>query len=147
VSGGFGFAARVWDAERGQEIAVLKDHFEPVMSAVLSPDGKRVVTASLENTALRIFRHQFDLPKCQVHRGNAAKDLNGHFGDLLVYFLHLAPKTSERTIDDPYDLAFAHLMMLSHTTIRFSYRLRMPVPGKQLRSNLPPSIGILGEAC
>ena len=46
------------------------------------------------------FWHQFDLPKCQVHRGNAAKYLNGHFGGLFVYFLHFAPKTRERALDD-----------------------------------------------
>lgn len=40
------------------------------------------------------FWHQFDLPKCQVHRGYTAKYLNGHFGGLFVYFLHFAPKTS-----------------------------------------------------
>src|SRR5215471_17613617 len=66
--------------------------------------------------SVRISWHQFDLPKCQVHRGNAAIYLNGHFGGLFDYFLHFAPKTSERTIDDPYDLAFAHLPMFSHMT-------------------------------
>ena len=70
------------------------------------------------------------MPKCQVHRGNAAVCLNGHFGGLFVYFLHFALKTSKRTLDDPYDLAFAHLMMFSHTTIRFSYGLRLPGTGK-----------------
>jgi hypothetical protein len=81
-----------------------------------------------------ISLHQFDLPKCQVHRGNAAKCLNGHSGDLIVYFLHFAPKTSERTIDDPYDLTFAHLPMSSHTAILFSYGLRLPVPGKRVEA-------------
>lgn len=40
-------------------------------------------------------------------------------------------KTSQRTIDDPYDLAIARLMIPSHKTIRFSYgracRLRQAV--------------------
>jgi len=76
------------------------------------------------------LRNGFDLPKCQVHRGNAAKNLNGHFGGLFVYFLHFAAKTSERTIDDLYDLAFAHLLMFSHTTIRISYGLRLRGTGK-----------------
>jgi len=76
------------------------------------------------------FWHKLDLPKCQVNRGNAAKDLNGHFGGLFLYFLHFATKTSERTIDDPDDLAFAHLMMFSHTTIRLSCGLRLPGTGK-----------------
>src|SRR5262249_44825882 len=33
-------------------------------------------------------------------------------------------------IDDPYDLAFAHLLMFSHAIIRFSYGLRLPGTGK-----------------
>ena len=43
--------ARIWDAESGKEIAVLKGHTEPVWSAAFSGDGKRVVTASEDNTA------------------------------------------------------------------------------------------------
>src|SRR5262249_8364702 len=77
------------------------------------------------------FWHQLDLPKCQVYRGNAAKYLNGHFGGPFVCFLHFAPKTSKRTIDDPHELAFAHLMMFSHTTIRFSCGLRLPGTGER----------------
>jgi hypothetical protein len=61
--------------------------------------------------------HQFDLPKCQVYWGNAAVCLNVHPDGLFVYFLHLAPKTSKRTIDDLYDAAFESLLMFSHTTI------------------------------
>jgi len=77
-----------------------------------------------------IFWHQFDLPKCQVHCGNAAVCLNVNFDGLFVYFLHFAPKTSERTIDDLYDAAFEPLMMFSHTTIRFSYGPRGPGFGR-----------------
>jgi hypothetical protein len=72
------------------------------------------------------FWHEFDLPKCQVHWGGAAVCLNVHFDGLFVYFLHFAPKTSERTIDDLYDAAFKSLMMFAHTTIRFSYGPRGP---------------------
>jgi WD40 repeat protein len=39
----------------GKEIAVLKGHAGPVKSAAFSGDGKRVVTASSDNTA-RIWR-------------------------------------------------------------------------------------------
>jgi hypothetical protein len=77
-----------------------------------------------------VFWHQFDLPECQVHRGDAAKCLNVHFDGLFVYFLHFAPKTSKWTIDDLYDTAFEFLMMFSHTIIRFSYDLRLPGTGK-----------------
>ncbi|RTL68368.1 MAG: TIR domain-containing protein, partial [Hyphomicrobiales bacterium] len=43
--------ARVWDVERGSEIATLKGHEGPVQSAAFSPDGRRIVTASYDNTA------------------------------------------------------------------------------------------------
>ena len=43
--------ARIWDAESGKEIAVLKGHTDRVRSAAFSRDGKRVVTASEDNTA------------------------------------------------------------------------------------------------
>jgi hypothetical protein len=43
--------ARIWDAERGSEIASLKGHTGTVLSAAFSPDGKRVVTASIDRTA------------------------------------------------------------------------------------------------
>ena len=43
--------ARIWDAESGKEIAVLKGHAGRVISAAFSADGKRVVTASDDKTA------------------------------------------------------------------------------------------------
>src|SRR5215469_16260966 len=73
-----------------------------------------------------MFWHQFDLPKCQVNWGNAAVCLNVHFDGLIAYYLHFAPKTSKRTIDDLYDAAFESLVMFSHTTLRFSCGLRLP---------------------
>jgi WD40 repeat protein len=46
---------RVWDAEAIKTIAVLKGHSGPVRSAVFSPDGERILTASDDTTA-RIWR-------------------------------------------------------------------------------------------
>ena len=43
--------ARLWNAETGTEIAVLKAHEGTVWSVAFSPDGKRVVTASADETA------------------------------------------------------------------------------------------------
>jgi hypothetical protein len=43
--------ARVWEADGGREIAVLKGHTGPVSSATFSPDSNRMVTASFDNTA------------------------------------------------------------------------------------------------
>ena len=42
--------ARLWSAETGQELAVLR-HEDVVWHAAFSPDGKRVVTASWDQTA------------------------------------------------------------------------------------------------
>src|SRR5215469_5853164 len=70
-----------------------------------------------------MFWHQFDLPKCQVNWGNAAVCLNVHFDGLIAYFLHFAPKTSKRTIDDLYDAAFESLMMFSHLSWPPSYSM------------------------
>ena len=38
--------ARVWDAESGEEIALLKSHGAAVRTAAFSVDGKRVVAAT-----------------------------------------------------------------------------------------------------
>jgi len=43
--------ARLWDAATGKELVVLRGHKSKVVSAVFSPDGKRLVTASLDGTA------------------------------------------------------------------------------------------------
>jgi WD40 repeat protein len=40
----------VWDAATAKEIAVLRGHDREVTSAVFSPDGKRIVTASEDKT-------------------------------------------------------------------------------------------------
>ena len=51
VTASFDNTARLWDAETGKEIAVLKAHEGGVTAASFSPDGKRVVTASDDATA------------------------------------------------------------------------------------------------
>jgi TIR domain/WD domain, G-beta repeat len=43
--------ARIWDAARAKEIALLRGHDSDVYSAAFSPDGSRIVTASLDTTA------------------------------------------------------------------------------------------------
>jgi WD40 repeat protein len=43
--------ARIWDAKTGQEIAALRAHEHWVTSASFSPDGERIVTASMDHTA------------------------------------------------------------------------------------------------
>ncbi len=45
---------RLWDAEKGTQIALLPGHERQVWNVAFSPDGKRVLTASVDSTA-RIF--------------------------------------------------------------------------------------------
>ncbi|HEU4418892.1 MAG TPA: hypothetical protein VFT55_08125 [Planctomycetota bacterium] len=42
---------RVWDVTTGKETTILRGHEDCVRSASFSPDGTRVLTASLDNTA------------------------------------------------------------------------------------------------
>ena len=79
--------ARVWDAKVRKTIAVLVGHSEPVRSAVFSPEGERILTASDDGTARiwRIFpttqalvdRSQIAVPRCltREQRTNAFLDL------------------------------------------------------------------------
>ena len=45
---------KVWDAESGQEILTLKGHSGWVTSVSFSPDGKRIVSGS-EDQTLRVW--------------------------------------------------------------------------------------------
>ena len=51
VVGSWSVNATVWDAETGQEKAILKGHAREVQSVAWSPDGKRVLTGSWDSTA------------------------------------------------------------------------------------------------
>jgi len=44
-------AAKVWDANTGQELMTLKGHDGMVLSAAYSADGKRIVTGGRDNAA------------------------------------------------------------------------------------------------
>jgi WD40 repeat protein len=41
----------VWDADTGEELAVLEGHGDGVRDVAFSPDGTRIATASSDNTA------------------------------------------------------------------------------------------------
>ena len=43
--------AKLWDAARGRELLTFKGHSDQVLWAAFSPDGRRVVTGSLDGTA------------------------------------------------------------------------------------------------
>jgi len=67
-----GFSGMVWDAESGQQLHVLHWYEGVVQSAAFSPDGKRVVTASSDDTA-RIW---------DAESGQQLSVLRGHEGDV-----------------------------------------------------------------
>ena len=48
MTASFDRTAKVWDANTGQELTTLKGHEDRVMSAVYSPDGKRIATAGMD---------------------------------------------------------------------------------------------------
>jgi WD40 repeat protein len=60
--------AYVHDTATGKELLVLKGHEKPVLSAKFSPDGKKIVTASLDETA-RVW---------DAATGNLLHTLKGH---------------------------------------------------------------------
>ena len=47
----FDHTARIWDAAAGVQLAVLSGHGDGVWSAAWSPDGRRIVTTSADQTA------------------------------------------------------------------------------------------------
>ena len=61
--------ARLWDGERGTEIAMLKGHEGSVLCAVFSPDGTRILTCSQDKTA-RLWDAMHGTP-IHVFRGHS----------------------------------------------------------------------------
>jgi WD40 repeat protein len=43
--------AKIWDAQSGVLLFVLKDNNKTAASASFSPDGKKILTVSLDGTA------------------------------------------------------------------------------------------------
>jgi WD40 repeat protein len=72
-------SARVHDAQTGKELTDLRGHEKPVVSAAFSPDGKQVVTASVDETA-RIW---------EAESGKLVHVLKGHTG--AVVFAAFSP--------------------------------------------------------
>jgi hypothetical protein len=74
VTASWDSTARIWDADSGKEIALLKGHntgleLSNVLSPGFSPDGKRVVTAVEDSTA-RIW----DVTWATLVRGDALRE-------------------------------------------------------------------------
>ncbi|MCH7476381.1 MAG: protein kinase [Gemmatimonadetes bacterium] len=51
VTASFDATARLWSAETGEALAVLRGHEGPLLRAAFSPDGRQVLTASDDGTA------------------------------------------------------------------------------------------------
>ena len=68
ATGGEDGKAKLWDAESGQEIHLLKEHASGVASLAFSPDGSRIATGSWDRT-LKIW---------DVERGEEVLVLKGH---------------------------------------------------------------------
>jgi len=64
----------IWDVGRGQRIAMLRGHQKQVCMVCFSPDGKRIVTASLDGTS-RIY---------EVSSGKELSRFEGHAGVVLT---------------------------------------------------------------
>jgi WD40 repeat protein/tRNA A-37 threonylcarbamoyl transferase component Bud32 len=65
--------ARIWDTASGKELAVLKGHTAPVAFAEFHPDGKQIVTASLDRTT-RLWH---------ADTGKEIRVLKGHTGGVI----------------------------------------------------------------
>ena len=61
---------KIWDAQTGQETLTLKGHSNAVMSVSFSPDGKRIVSGSVDKT-LKVWDAQ---------TGQEMLTLKGHSG-------------------------------------------------------------------
>jgi WD40 repeat protein len=59
--------ARVWNADSGAVVAILKGHQGPVFSAEFSRDGRFVITASGDDSA-RIYRRERFAPLDELRR-------------------------------------------------------------------------------
>jgi hypothetical protein len=64
--------ARVWDAETGQQMALLKGHTTIVWHVAYSPDGKRILTSSDRTARVR-----------DAETGQEKASLKGHTGDIV----------------------------------------------------------------
>jgi WD40 repeat protein len=73
------YSAKIWDVSNGKVLHTLRGHTDKVNEASFSPDGKYVVTASLDSTA-RIW---------EVSSGKELQRLTGHIG--WVYMASFSP--------------------------------------------------------
>ncbi|MDT9313928.1 WD40 repeat domain-containing protein, partial [Limnospira sp. Paracas R14] len=64
----------LWDLEQGRELATLSGHSSGVLAVAIAPDGKRAVSASLDNT-LKLW---------DLEQGRELATLSGHSSGVLA---------------------------------------------------------------
>jgi WD40 repeat protein len=67
----------VWDVANGQELRALRGHAGPVSSVAFSPDGQRLVSASLDGT-LKVWDSELG-QEILTLRGHTARILSVAF--------------------------------------------------------------------
>ena len=79
------FSGHVWETNTGKELATLAGHKETINSAVFSPDGERVITASTDGTA-RIWEARTGQPGLELigHTGSVCNAMFSPNGELAV---------------------------------------------------------------
>jgi WD40 repeat protein len=102
--------ARVWDAATGKQVARLKGHKDRVVSAVFSPDGRRLLTASLDQTArlwdiaaqkeVASFQHASSL-RSAVFRTDGRQVLTATFSRQMTTYLSVLPGIERPEVDPP----------------------------------------------
>lgn len=72
ATGSMDHLAKLWDLERGEEIATLKGHNAEIVSLHFNSDGDKVLTASFDHTA-RIW---------DIRTGKCIHSLEAHTAEL-----------------------------------------------------------------
>jgi hypothetical protein len=104
--------ARVWDADSGREIALLKGHSGGVWNAAFSPDGKRVVTASDDSTA-PIWDAESD-KEIALLKGHSSGVLSAAFSAAARPLLERAVAIQEKVLDyeNPHTTGYLHTLAI-----------------------------------
>ena len=104
LSGAIDTTSRVWDADSGKEVLVLRGHDDQINSAEFSPDGKRIVTASDDKTVriwdgqsgrmLSVLRgHRSSVIWAQFSNDGKRVITVGNDGTVLTYVVDIADLT------------------------------------------------------
>jgi WD40 repeat protein len=103
--------ARLWQTRTGKPLATLRGHTAPVTSAVFSPDGRFILTASADRTArLWYARNGGPVTTLRGHTGSVISALFSPDGQSIVTASDdktalIYPRAAFRPIDELLDMA------------------------------------------